>query len=303
MTDRAEASAHSTERNYATHDVAVRGGSLRVATWEPLGHAADGPTVLAVHGLTASHLEFAWLADALPGRRIVAPDLRGRGRSSELPGPYGLVNHADDLAAVADALGIGPALVVGHSMGGFVAVVAADRHPQLVDSLVLVDGGLPLPVPPWMSAGLALQLVIGPIVGWMARTFPDREAYLRQFEQHPAFAGHWDERARTYAAYDIAGTEPRLRACANPDAVREDSRDLLAGDDLRVALRRLRHPTRFVYAPIGMGFDAPPTYAEQALQAWRADRPDVPVELVPGVNHFSIMMSDAGAAAVARLIG
>ena len=114
--------------SYETVDVEVRGGSLRVGIW---GTETEAP-VLAVHGITANHLAWQLVAEALPDVRIVAPDLRGRGRSSGLPGPYGMVQHADDLAQLIDQLGLGPVPVVGHSMGGFVAVAVADRHPDLI---------------------------------------------------------------------------------------------------------------------------------------------------------------------------
>ena len=55
------------------------------------------------------------------GVRLIAPDLRGRGRSNTLPGPFGMTRHADDMAAVLDFLGVPRAVVVGHSMGGFVS--------------------------------------------------------------------------------------------------------------------------------------------------------------------------------------
>src|SRR5680860_1906273 len=84
---------------YSTSDVAVDGGLLRVAVWEP-GGPAQGPvpTVLAIHGITANHLCWPLLAQALPDVRIVAPDLRGRGRSNALPGPYGCLLYTSDAA-------------------------------------------------------------------------------------------------------------------------------------------------------------------------------------------------------------
>jgi pimeloyl-ACP methyl ester carboxylesterase len=59
-------------------------------------------------------------------------------------GPVLLAAHGEDLVAVLDHAGVERATVVGHSMGGFVAAVAAHRHPERVERLVLVDGSLPL---------------------------------------------------------------------------------------------------------------------------------------------------------------
>ena len=121
-------------------DVPVAGGLLRVATWP-----GPGPPLLAIHGITSSSRSWPLLAQELD-RPVVAPDLRGRGRSNALPGPVGLVAHADDCAAALRAVTDEPAVVVGHSMGGFVAHGAGrSGAPDLVRALVLVDGGLPVP--------------------------------------------------------------------------------------------------------------------------------------------------------------
>ena len=91
---------------------------------------------------TATHLGWLEVAQRLPDVILLAPDLRGRGRSAHLPGPYGLATHVADLVALLDAVGC-ERVVVGHSMGGFVAVTLAALHPDRVSRLVLVDGGLP----------------------------------------------------------------------------------------------------------------------------------------------------------------
>lgn len=90
------------------------GGDLHVGIWEP---ADPTGTVLAIHGITANHLSWPFLAAALPDYRIVAPDLRGRAGSCGLPGPYGMEQHVKDLVAVLDHLGgLDRVDVVGHSM-------------------------------------------------------------------------------------------------------------------------------------------------------------------------------------------
>ena len=79
-----------------------------------------GSPVLCVHGISANLLGFLSLADALGPHRIVAPDLRGRGRSTQ-EGPFGLTRHAEDVLGLADALELERPLLVGHSFGAFVA--------------------------------------------------------------------------------------------------------------------------------------------------------------------------------------
>ena len=111
---------------YRTYDVSVDGGSVRVGQWGPDDpDGTVGPTVIAVHRITGSHLAWAQVARAMPRVRLIAPDLRGRGRSAGVPGPFGMARHAGGLEAMTKVLGLPPALLVGYSMGGFVAVVAA----------------------------------------------------------------------------------------------------------------------------------------------------------------------------------
>ena len=150
--------------------IPVRGGELAGAVWEPVGDPTA--TVLAVHGIASSHLAWAWLADALPTVRIIAPDLRGRGRSRDLPGPWGMPQHAEDCLAALDALGVERVVAVGHSMGCFVvgAVIAAAGG--RLDDVVFVDGGLPIPLPPGVTEADLPGALVGPQHGRPAHRWP-----------------------------------------------------------------------------------------------------------------------------------
>jgi pimeloyl-ACP methyl ester carboxylesterase len=92
----------------------------------------QGPPLLLVHGFGGAAWNFSELAPLLPGRRLIVPDLPGHGASDPLPVPT-LAGFADLLAATLD----GPTDVLGHSMGGVVALRLAERHPALVRRLVL----------------------------------------------------------------------------------------------------------------------------------------------------------------------
>ncbi|XTR51999.1 alpha/beta fold hydrolase [Pseudarthrobacter sp. So.54] len=202
-------SQETSNPSYRTTDVEVRGGTLHTALWGPEDPAA--PTILAVHGVTASHMAWAVLAHELPDIRIIAPDLRGRGRSNALPAPYGMPSHAGDLAAVLGALSTGPVVVVGHSMGAFASLVLANLFPERVRSLVLVDGGLPLQVPADLSDEQIVAAVLGPAAERLNATFASREVYRSFWKQHPAFSADWGPFVEDYVDYDLTGEEPLLR--------------------------------------------------------------------------------------------
>ena len=85
---------------YAQPLLARRGQSPALPDQDRPGAEPDAPLVLALHGITGNHLAWAPLHRRVPGHTILAPDLRGRGLSSELPGPFGIARHADDAAAV-----------------------------------------------------------------------------------------------------------------------------------------------------------------------------------------------------------
>ena len=285
-----------------TH-VPVRGGELAVGVWSPAEPVADAePPVVAIHGITATHRAWPYLAAALPGRTVLAPDLRGRGGSRSLPRPVGMAAHADDVAAAVEALaGGGPVDVVGHSMGGFVAVVLAHRHPGLVRRLVLVDGGLP-----FAPAELGTtQAGLATIRQRLETDFPSREAYVDLFRAHPAFAGDTDDvgpALEAYAGYDAVEREGgAFGASADVDAVIEDQTDILGGDALRTALAALP-PAAFLHAPRGFVDDPPGLYAQATVDALAAELPQVATELVEGVNHYTICLSERGARAVAAAL-
>jgi lipase len=278
---------------YDAFDVPVDGGDLRVGRWA--ASDPDAPVVLAVHGVTANHL--AWqLLGALDRFTVVAPDLRGRGRSSRLEGAAGIDRHADDLVAVLDHLGLSAPLVLGHSMGGFVAAAFVARHGTRAAGTVLVDGGLPFPpLPEGTTTEVALNATIGPAAQRLNMTFETPADYLAFWRPHPAFADHWTPQLEEYLTYDLEGQ----RSSVSIDAVREDSEGVLDADVAARNAAALPSGTVFMRAPRGMFDDPGGLYARELVDAHRARFPAVDVREVPDTNHYTIVMSEPGARAVA----
>ena len=117
-----------------------------------------GAPILCIHGGGSSALVWTGTAEGLARLgRVIAYDRRGCGRS-ERPEPYEgttVGEHADDAAALLDALAPAPAVVVGRSFGGWVATELALRHPGRVRALVLLEPdapGLSAAADAWVSA-------------------------------------------------------------------------------------------------------------------------------------------------------
>lgn len=108
-------------------------GGRRLAITE----SGSGPAILFLHGLGGQAGNFHLLPPLLPGFRCIIPDRPGSGWSDPAaPGRAGIGGHAASAAAIIEALGAGPVLVVGHSLGGAIGLRLARDRPHLVAGLV-----------------------------------------------------------------------------------------------------------------------------------------------------------------------
>jgi esterase len=106
-----------------------------------------GPALLALHGHFGSGLLWAPLADALPDWHIVAPDQRGHGRTGPA-GDYSREAYVADAAQLIETLGLAPAVVLGHSLGGVNAYQLAAWRPELVRAVIVEDAPAQMPIRP-----------------------------------------------------------------------------------------------------------------------------------------------------------
>lgn len=267
--------------------VPVDGGELAVLHWPAATPGA--PVVVAVHGITANALAWGGLARLLAGRvHLYAPDLRGRAASRDLPGPYGLARHAEDVAALITALDVGPVRLVGHSMGAWVTALTATRHPSLVRELTLVDGAVSFPLPPGVGEQDALAAVLGPALARLSMTFASREAYRGFWQAHPAF-DPWTEELDAYTQRDLIGEEPALVSSCVHDAVTTDGAEVLLDPEAADAVHRLTVPARLLHARRGLLNEPQALYDPERLASAKLA---LPVEPVADTNHYSIIWSD-----------
>jgi lipase len=183
----------------------------------------DAPPLLCVHGVQAHGLRFRKLAEErlASGFRVLAPDLRGHGRSGWEP-PWTIERHVDDLVETLGAAGVERATVVGHSFGGRLTLELTARG--AVERSVLLDPAV------WVPPPIALERAQGLV------------------------------RDRSFASEDEALAERRpLSPLAPRELLDEEFRDhLVRHDDGRL---RFRYATAAVIAAYGELSEPPPDWA------------------------------------------
>jgi pimeloyl-ACP methyl ester carboxylesterase len=268
----------------------VAGGALTVAR---AGSPPEpgGTVVLVLHGMTSSHMAYRTVARELcsDGEMcLLAPDLRGRGRSAHLPPPYGIAVHVADLIAVLDHVGAERAIVVGHSMGCNIAVRFAADHPERTAAVALLDGGLPL----MSETVVADDAEEGDRHGLFDRldaTFATVDEYEAYWRKHPALKGAWDEDIDAFVRGDFVEDEHGVRCVVQENAAVSDIADVMLDRLTWTSVTRVRAPVRLLRAERGL-FDDDPVIPLPELEEFLRDHPQIAVELVPDVNHFTLLM-------------
>lgn len=269
------------ERVVATVD----GLALYARDYAPLAPETGAP-VICLHGLTRNSRDFEVIAPRIAalGRRVLAPDMRGRGKSANDPDPahYVPAVYAQDVLALMDRLAIPRAVFIGTSMGGLIAMMLATSAPDRIAACVLNDVGPRLdaaglsriagyvghvqPAPDWNAAAEAVRTTNGAAFPnrlddgdfWLAfarRTFRMREDGQLELDYDPHIA-------LAFADFDADAPPPDL----TPLFAALAQKPLLS---LRGELSDL--------------------LSQEVVDEMRALKPDLESVTVPGVGHAPML--------------
>ena len=239
----------------------VRASGLEIA-YERVG---EGPPLVFVHGAAEDgrvwQSQLAALADEFT---VVAWDEPGAGRSSDVPADFGLADYADCLAALIEALALGPAHVAGLSWGGTVVQELYRHHPELVATLILIDT----------------------YAGWKG-SLPEEEVRARVEGARQMLAAPAEEFDPTLPGL-FAGDPPaefvplleEIAAAVRPDTLRTQLL-VMAEADQRDLLPRIAVPTLLVWGELDAR--SPLSVARQFEQAIA----DATLVVIPGAGHVS----------------
>lgn len=257
----------------------LSGGDLQVVDRGP----RNASPIVLIHCFTCA---IDWWNGMMPRlertHRVVAVDLLGHGGSEKPTSGYSIDNQASLIAQALDALDVRRATVVGHSLGGPVAIALAEQSPQLVDRLMLIDS---IPDDSYGDVGFIGQLPFKPVIGealW--RVKPDfairdglKVAFAPGFDVPDAFVDDvkrmtYDSYSGSHEAFDDYTGEKAL-----PQRAAATGKPVLA---IMGAEEQIANDPR------------------EALAAYRAAGPTISTRLIAGAGHSPNVEKPAQTAAL-----
>jgi pimeloyl-ACP methyl ester carboxylesterase len=151
------------------------------------GGPANGPLIVAVHGLGGAAVNWSSIAPLLTRKyRLLAPDLAGHGLTKSGGRGTDVASNRSLLHRFAETVAAGPVLFMGNSMGGMIGLLEASAAPEKVAGLILLDPALPIqamPADPLVAAVMTLSAtpVLGPLLVRQRRLLPVEQLVTSTF--------------------------------------------------------------------------------------------------------------------------
>jgi pimeloyl-ACP methyl ester carboxylesterase len=256
------------------------GIQIQLAVWE-----GKGKQILCIHGLTANFRFWDCLASALsPQHRVIAMDLRGRGLSDKPNTGYSIEHHCKDILALMNDQGLERPVLMGHSLGAFISLVFAAKHPQRVDRLILVDGGGKLSETQMAKVFAGIK----PSLDRLGKTFPSFKDYISQMKQAP-YLQPWNSYMETYFHYEVEKVKGGLRSRVHPKHIEEEAKNL-GKVDSKQFYKKVTSPTLILRATKGLLAKDDLVLPKDVVERMVRGIPNAKKVDLKGTNHYSILL-------------
>ncbi len=251
-----------------------------------LDYRGPNPAIVLLHGLSANANEFCGLAErGLAGaHRVIAPDMRGRGRSGKPATGYSMGDHAADVIALLDHLGLDRVVMGGHSFGALLAIYIAAHFPERVVKVIVIDAAI-------VFHPDTVEL-LRPSLARLERVLPSADAYMNEMRGAPHVLGFWDDAIEGYFRAELReNADGTVQSFTSASAVEQ----ALLGVQVEPwadLVGAVTHPALLLNAAKGFGPPGspplvPPEHAKMTAESFA----DCRYVEVPG-NHLTMVFGD-----------
>lgn len=253
------------------------------------------PPIVLLHGLSANAHSFGGLIGAglSPKFRVIAPDLRGRGRSDKPSTGYTMADHARDVLALLDALGLKRVVLGGHSFGGYLAIYIAAKFPERVEKLIVIDASITL--------NPRVGELLKPSLDRLTRVSPSVDSYLAEARGAAHLDGYWDDDIERYFRAEIQENADGTAQSTTSATAIGQALQTVSSEPWLELVRAVRQPTLFLnatgpYGPAGTPALVEAEYAKQTAAAFQYIR----YVQVPG-NHMTMVFGPGAPVVTAEI--
>lgn len=252
---------------------------IQLAIWK-----GNEQPILCIHGLTANSRCWDTIANRLsPSHQVIAMDLRGRGLSDKPDSGYSALQHCQDIKCLLDDLGLKKVILMGHSLGAFIAANFAAMHPERVEKMILVDGGGKL------SEEQTNNVLSGiaPALKRLGRVFPSFDSYKEHLMKAP-FNNPWSTALETYFRYEVENVSGGICSRVHPKHIAEEI-TALAIFDVSETYEKITCPVLILKAPEGMLSDNDILLPDDVIKTMQLKIAQSQCVAIPNLNHYSII--------------
>lgn len=272
-----------------------RYASVRGIQMHYLDYPGPEPAIVLLHGLSANANEFGGLLSEglAESHRVIAPDLRGRGRTGKPATGYAMADHAADVIALLDHLGLDRVVMGGHSFGALLAIFIAANYPDRVKRVIVIDAAIVFHPD--------TEELLKPSLARLERILPSANAYIEEMKGAAYVAGAWDASIEGYFRAELQlNPDGTAQALTSANAVEQALRGV-GVEDWASLVARVSHPVLLLNASEGYGLPgSPPLVPPEHARTTAHLFPNCKYVAVPG-NHLT-MVFGKNAAVVRREI-
>ena len=239
-------------------------------------------TIIAIHGLTGTHKNMHYYAEKFKGDyRFVAVDLRGRGNSTETDAEPSIFKHAEDILALIKEMKIENPILLGYSMGAFIAAIVASKL-KTTQAVIFLDGAA--------KASDHQRSIVQPSLGRLSREYTSKEHYVEEIQKIYTNLGvEWNHVLQSTVEYEVGPVGDHFENKSTESRIVADFESFFTFDPKEIC-SQIDCPVLLVYAEGNIGSMPPLFYLtdyEQTQQYTKTIK-----TVISGCNHYTMVFEN-----------
>jgi esterase len=259
------------------YTVNVNGNDIQLADYQ-----GENGTIIAIHGLTGTHKNMHYYAEKFKrSYRFIAIDLRGRGNSAETDAEPSIFKHAEDVLGLIGKLEIKNPILLGYSMGAFIAAIVASKL-KSTKAVIFLDGAA--------KASQHQRNIVQPSLGRLSRKFSSKEHYVDEIKKIYTNLGiKWNDVLQSTVEYEVVPVGINWENKSTASRIVADFESFFSFDPHETC-SQIECPVLLVYAEGNIGSMPPLFYLTDYEQTRQSTKTIETV--ISDCNHYTMVFEN-----------